>query len=179
VNEASSEPEAIDPIQVTYTIADTFAVVGQAWRTYVARILIFAAVTSTVFVVLFTILDGVSIRDSIRSFPWDVILALVSLILVLELGVFPLISHFLKKREIGPSGLRFTFSEDGIQVESSDGRTLVFWGSLKRVVVNDRRLLLFLGLTGAFVLPKRAFADESSFRSVAAMAELRWKSARA
>ncbi len=100
--EASSELEAIDPIQVTYTIADTFAVVGQSWRVYVARVLIFAAVLATVFVVLFTVLDGGNIHDSVRTFPWDVILALVSLILVLELGVFPLINHFLKKREMGP-----------------------------------------------------------------------------
>ncbi len=177
--EASSELEAIDPIQVTYTIADTFAVVRQSWRIYVIRVLIFAAVLATVFLVFFTVLDGGSIRDSVRSFPWDVIVALVSLILVLELGVFPLIGHFLKRREMGPSGIRFTFCEDGVQVESSDGRTLIFWGSLKRVVVNDRRVLLFLGATGAFVLPKRAFADESSFRALATVAEVRWKSARA
>lgn len=165
------------PVEVTYTLADIYAVTLHSWRTYAFRILILFGILMVIFIVLL-LLDGATIRESLSWFPFGLYLGLAAFLLAFLMGVAPLISYFRSKRQgtLGPNHIIAT--DEGVRIDGPKGQSLVYWSAFQRIVIAGNRLLLFIGPVQAFVFPKRVFPDEASFAACVKEAEARWRNAK-
>jgi hypothetical protein len=164
----------MDSIEVSYTLADIYAVTIQSWRRVALKILLPIGVLAAVFVAIPIALDGLTFRESVRSFPWDFYLGLTVLLLLFVFGVCPLIGFFRAKRQglLGP--VQLTLSNEGVRVESRKGQSLVYWSAIPRTIATKSRLFLFIGSVTALVLPRRAFGDQKSFETAMSAAKSYW-----
>jgi len=162
------------PIKVSYTLGDIYAVTTQSWRRLALRILILIGVLVAVFVVLPIVLDGLTFRESVRSFPWNFYFGLTAFLLLFLFGASPLIGFFRAKRQnlLGPHQL--TLSNEGVRVESPKGQSLVYWSAIQRTTATRSRLFLFIGPMSALIFPRRAFRDQTSFEAAIGEAKGLW-----
>jgi hypothetical protein len=168
----------METVEVTHTPGDIYAVTFQSWRRLVLRVVILFGILIAIFISLPIIIDGQSLRESVRWFPWDIYLGLIAFLLLFLFGAGPLIAYFRAKRQgaLGPNVL--ALSDDGVRFEGPKGESLIYWHAFTRFVATRSRFLLFIGPANALVLPKRAFADQMSFEAFGHETERRWRAAR-
>ncbi len=165
-------------IDVNYTLGDLYAVTLQSWRSHLVRLLPLPAIVLIILIVLAAV-GGSSVAESVLEFPWEFILGLVALILVLRAGVVPFANYLdgRRNRDLGP--IRFELSGEGIRIEARDGKSILYWSAVRRVKATKNRLFLFTGPALAYILPRRAFSEDTDFAQAVEQARHNWQLARA
>lgn len=164
-------------VEVNYTLGDLYAVAFHSWLSLLIRILLLPGLVLVLLAIL-TVFGGTSLIDSVLGFPWEFILGLMGLIILIRMAVAPLANYFdgRRARNLGP--IRFELRGEGIRVEARDGQTLVYWSAVKRVKATKSRLFLFTGQALAFVVPMRAFSNRGEFEAEVIRAREYWQTSR-
>ncbi len=165
-------------VEVTYRLADLFAVAIQSWRRILLIIILGEAVLFAVMVGLAVIIDGESLKEAVHWIPWKM-LALVALVWIATFAVLSPVLGYARMRRQGSLGPHFYWlCDQGVRAETPSGRTLVYWSAFRRVFATKYRLYLFLRSRGALIMPRRAFDSEENFEAFAAAAREHWEQQR-
>ena len=174
--DASDEPQ--HGVEVSYTIADHYAVVVSAGHRYLVRILVPLGILGAIFVALGVALSGETMGEALASFPWELWGWLAGALGILNFGIVPLIAWFSLNRRQGGQPLTIAIQQDGVSVTSKNGAGLVYWSAIKRISATESRLLLFVGMASAIIVPARALPDNRTFHSMVELALAHWRQAR-
>jgi hypothetical protein len=68
----------------------------------------------------------------------------------------------------------FEIADEGFEARSSRGHSLVKWSAIPAFEIEDGRLFVFVSHESAYIIPRRAFADDAKFDAFVTAARERW-----
>ena len=168
--------DQLGSVEVNYSVGDIVGLQIASWRVWMQT-----ALAPFVFFGLLSLMSAVTGKESfltaVSSIEWP-LAGILSLALIVVRALALSLGYAIRRFRGKHNNIIFGLDDQGAKFRGPDGHGTIFWKSLKRVSSNEKRLMLFLSRSSAFIVPKRCFSDPATFDRWVEFSNARWSAAR-
>jgi YcxB-like protein len=168
-----SEDTKGQPQELTYSVGDIMALNLMVWPFWISLVAILAVLLIATQVI-FGLIDGFSLRATVRAIDWS-FTGWMFLIIVAWLITITVVTYCLRRKRGLHGSLRFRLRSDGVAVRNRQMDMVVFWSTIRAINVSRSRLFLLITRRSALIVPKRAFDSDTDFQAFVGTAEKYWR----